>query len=106
MSKSRRAYKLFRVRADGSLSSLFIDSKQRLPIGKWLKADTHPTKGFAVRHGWHALGKPVAPHLSLKGRRWYVVEIQGYTAIERPAHQGSEWFLAERLRIIEPAEEE
>jgi hypothetical protein len=47
------AYKLFRVRKDGTLGPLFINRPQRVPVGKALVAEDHPTKGFAFRPGWH-----------------------------------------------------
>jgi hypothetical protein len=60
----RIGYKLFRVRADGSLGPLFINASQRIPTGQWLEAERHHhKKGFAYRPGWHATSRPVAPHL-------------------------------------------
>lgn len=47
-----KAYKLVRKLKDGSLSPLFINKKSRIPVGVWLDAEEHPTKGFAVRKGW------------------------------------------------------
>ena len=47
------AYKLLRIRKDGSIGPLFINQKQRVPIGEWLDAEDHPTSGFAHRPGWH-----------------------------------------------------
>ena len=43
------AYKLVRQMGDGTLSSLFINKKERLPIGEWMISENHPTSGFAVR---------------------------------------------------------
>jgi len=40
-------YKLFRVRRDGSLGSLFINRRVSLPPATWLIAESHPTKGLA-----------------------------------------------------------
>lgn len=60
------AYKLVRKLKDGSLAPLFINKKQRLPIGEWMQAEDHPTKVHAVRPGWHCLLKPEASHLSKK----------------------------------------
>ena len=93
------AYKLFRVRQDGSLGSLFINRRRRLPIGEWMESECIPTKGFAVREGWHCLPRPEAPHLTIKGRRWYAVEIDDWETLDRPASQGGHWFLAHRMRI-------
>ena len=96
------AFKLFRVRADGSLGSLFIDRKARLPFGKRLAAATHPTKGFKVRAGWHACPRPKAPHLSTKGRAWYRVALENVATETRPAAQGGEWYLAQYMTIVGP----
>lgn len=94
------AYKLFRLRRDGSLGSLFINRKIRLEVGVWQKAESHPTKGFAVREGWHVTSSPNAPHLSMKGRVWKKVEIKDYYEMNRPESQGGKWFIAKRMRII------
>lgn len=42
-----RAFKLFQQHRDGSIGPLFINKKQRVPMGAWLPAEQHPTKGFA-----------------------------------------------------------
>lgn len=100
------AYKLVRQMADGSLASLFINKVERLPIGKWLQAGCHPTKGFATRPGWHCTLKPHAPHLKLKPagdrpRVWVKVLIENYEVFVRPAAQGGQWALAQRMKIVE-----
>lgn len=94
-------YKLFRVRKDGTLGPLFINKRLVIPMGEWLEAESHPTKGFAYRPGWHATLKPVAPHLSTKGRVWAKVEIEGTTMYNRPESQGGTWVLAERLKVLD-----
>lgn len=94
------AYKLFRKMKDGSLKSLFINKKQKLPIGEWLDAEEIPTKGFAIRKGWHCTAKPEAPHLSKKDRVWKKIEVQDYTEFQRPENQGGLWFLANRMKIL------
>ena len=102
-----KAYKLFRVRKDGSLGSLFINASARLPLGMWMEAKEHPTKGFQFRPGWHCMARPEAPHLSINGRRWYEVEIEDYRTEVRCAKQGGKWYLARRMRIVgvaDPAE--
>ena len=99
-------YKLFRKRKDGSLGPLFINRRARLPLNQWLDAEDHPTKGYAHRPGWHACARPVAPHLSEKGRIWYEVELDGVTRFDRPTPQGGLWLLAERMRILRPVEGE
>lgn len=92
-------YKLLKQRKDGSLGPLFINAKQRIPIGKWLKAENHPTKGFAVRQGWHCCKKKSAPHLSKKGRVWCEVQIQNYKEHKRPESQGGIWYTANKIKI-------
>lgn len=97
---TRFAYKLLRLRKDGSLGPLFINRRMRVPVGEWLSAENHPTKGYAVRQGWHATTAPVAPHLSTRGRVWARVEVADYTVLVRPTTQGGEWLLAQRMKVI------
>lgn len=47
-------WKLFNLRKDGTIGPLFINRRQRIPSNQWLDAESHPTKGFAVRGQWHA----------------------------------------------------
>ena len=93
------AYKLMRQRKDGSLGPLFINRKQRVPVGVWLDAEDKPTKGLAHRPGWHCTLAPVAPHLSEKDRVWVVVEIEDYEFRERPENQGGRWVLAQKMKV-------
>jgi hypothetical protein len=95
------AYKLLRLRRDGSLGPLFINKAQVIPLGEWLEAEDHPTKGYARRPGWHVAPKPSAPHLSAKGRRWMKVEIEDFDELPRPQSQGGMWFIAKRMRVLE-----
>lgn len=95
-------YKLFRVRKDGTLGSLFINARRRLPIGVRMKAESFPTKGFAYRPFWHVTAKPEAPHLSIKGRQWFQVRMGAHTIERRPASQGGLWYLANSITILEP----
>lgn len=95
-----KAYKLFRLRKDGTLGPLFINARLRVPVGEWMPAEDHPTKGFAHRPGWHATLEPVAPHLSEKGRVWCEVTLGGTVRrFERPESQGGTWVLADALRV-------
>jgi len=96
----RKAYKLLRLRKDGTLGPLFINRRQVIPVGQWLQAEDHPTKGYAHRPGWHCTAKPEAPHLSKKGRVWCLVEIEDYSEFRRPESQGGLWFLANHMRVI------
>lgn len=99
-----QAFKLFRQRANGTIGPLFINRKQIVPTGEWLPAESHPTKGFAVRPGWHVLCAPEAPHLSNKGRVWMRVEVENFQEFHRPASQGGKWLLAEKMRVLGPVE--
>lgn len=95
-----KAYKLMRLRKNGTLGSLFINARFVYPIGEWLTAECFPTKGFAVRQGWHCTFEKNAPHLSTKGRAWVEVEVENFTTYNRPESQGGKWILAERMKII------
>lgn len=95
------AYKLFKQRKNGTLGPLFINRRQIVPVGEWLQAEDHPTKGYAHRPGWHATLKPEAPHLSERERVWCKVEVDGIQFFERPVSQGGKWVLAQRLRVLE-----
>ncbi len=95
-----RAYKLMRLRKDGTLGPLFINARLRVPVGQWLEAEDHPTKGYKHRPGWHCLPEPKAPHLSEKGRVWVEVEIEGYQIMDRPASQGGRWYLADLMKVV------
>ena len=95
------AYKLFRKRRDGSLGPLFINRRQRLFVGETYHAENHPTKGYAVRPGWHCCHEKNAPHLTEIGRVWCKVHIEDFTEHHRPINQGGLWFTANRLTILE-----
>lgn len=84
---------------DGSLSPLFINKKSRIPIGVWLDAESHPTKGFAYRKGWHCTLKPEAPHLSTKNRVWVEVEIEDFEYYETES-QGGTWVVTQKMKVI------
>lgn len=96
----RRAYKLLRIRKDGSLGPLFINKKLRIPFKEWLEAENHPTKGYTVRPGWHVAKQPCAPHLSLKDRVWAEVDIDDWYEFKRPVKQGSVWLIARIMRVL------
>lgn len=94
------AYKLLRVLKNGDVTSLFINKKERLNLNVWLTAKEYKTKGYKVRKGWHCLKQPIAPHLSMKNRAWYIVEVDNYQIFKRPENQGGEWVLGEKIKII------
>ena len=95
-----KAYKLMRMRKDGTLGSLFINKKAVIPLGEWLEAEDHPTKGYAHRPGWHCTFKPEAPHLTMRGRVWVEVEVEDYGVFERPINQGGKWILAKIMKVV------
>ena len=61
---------------------------------------SYPTKGFAVRKGFHCTLTPVAPHLSTNNRVWVEVELQDYEHYDRPESQGGTWVLAQKMKVI------
>lgn len=93
------AYKLVRIRKDGSLGPLFINRKQRIQMNRWYKAKSHPTEGFALRPGWHCSKHPYAPHLTLKDRVWVICKIKDVQQMKRPESQGGMWYIAKWLKI-------
>lgn len=96
------AYKLLRVRKDKTVGPIFINKQLVIKVGEWMDAESHPTKGFQVRPGWHVMAKPEAPHLSIKGRAWYSVEVEAAVEYNRPESQGGKWFLASRMKLVAP----
>lgn len=100
MNKIKIGYKLVKLRKDGTISPLFINKSMVIPINKWLNAESHPTKGYAIRKGWHVMDKPIAPHLSKTGRVWCKIEMIGYKELQRPKSQGGLWWLANKMRVI------
>jgi len=95
-----KAYKLFRKMKDGQLAPLFINKTSRIPLNEWIDAENHPTKGFAVRQGWHCCLVKSAPHLSEKGRVWAEVEVEDFEYYNRPESQGGTWVLAQKMKLI------
>lgn len=108
MPLSMTAYKLFRLRKDGTLGSLFVNRRAVLPPGAWLDAsDAHPHPGLAHRPGWHCCGEMRAPHIKLllkngERRVWAQVTMGGRVKTQlRPQSQGGLWFLADWIKIEE-----
>jgi hypothetical protein len=85
---------------NGELRPLFINKVQGIPIGVWLRAEEHPTKGFALRPGWHVCSEPIAPHLSKRDRVWCKVEVDDVEVLQRPATQGKIWYIAKWMKIL------
>jgi hypothetical protein len=95
-----KAYKLLRLRKNGTLGSLYINRRAIIPLNQWIRAEKHPTKGYAVRPGWHCCERPVAPHLSMKGRVWAEVEIKNWYEFSRPKSQGGVWYIVDMMKVI------
>ena len=93
-------YKFFKVRRNGTLGSLFINKKEILPIGEWINSESYPTKGYKFRPYFHVLPKPVAPHLSIKGREWWKVDMNLSHTMTRPESQGGTWYLASSIKLL------
>jgi len=100
MTKQITAFKLMALHKNGSIGSLFIHRRDRVRVGQWRRAHSYPTKGFAVRPGWHCCRTPEAPHLSTKGRVWAEVLIEEVRTIDRPECQGGSWYLADRMKVV------
>lgn len=124
-------YKLFRIKKTrpGELFPLFIDKTRSVPIGKWVSAENIPTRGYAIRPGWHLGCLPKADHLLKRdgtfpeNRVWtkvyFVSEIDyndfvsesktndmknvpinGFYYFKRPKHQGGYWIIADKIKVI------
>ena len=100
-----KAYKLLRIlKIDGKLHPLFINKSVPTPIGVWMDAECHPTKGFAIRCGWHCCFIPLAPHLKTElsngeKRVWVECEVEDWESYDRPESQGGAWILAQKMKI-------
>lgn len=99
------AYKLVRKLKDGKLHPLFINKKSVIELGIWLQAECYPTKGFAVRKGWHCCFRPYAPHLktnlsSGEQRVWVECEVEDFKTYDRPESQGGQWILSQKIKVI------
>ena len=95
------AYKLFRVKKDNTITSLFINKTKPIKLNTWLRSKNYPTKGFKIRPGWHSVNEPNAPHLSLTNRAWHKILIKDFKEEKRPKHQGGKWFLSKYIKVIE-----
>jgi hypothetical protein len=87
------------MRKNGTLGSLFINKKAVVPVNVWILAKDCKSPGYAHRPGWHVLARPVAPHLSKKGRVWASVTIMDYRPFKRPSSQGGLWYLANKMKV-------
>lgn len=100
-----KAYKLMRLKKDGSLGSLFINRKATIPIGEWLEAECIPTNGFAIRKGFHCCFEMNAPHLKEnlangEQRVWVEVFVEDYDILPRSSAYGGNWILADKMKVV------
>jgi hypothetical protein len=95
-----KAFKLLRMRRNGTIGPLFINRKQVIQLGVWMDAEDHHRKGYAHRPGWHVTLTACAPHLSMKGRVWMRVEVEDFVELKRPASQGGVWLLAQKMKVV------
>jgi len=93
-------YKLFKENKDGTVSSLFINKKEKYQFNQWIEAKEYPTKGYKFRPYFHCTENPLAPHLTLKNRVWCKVETNDFIEMQRPESQGGKWILAKKIKII------
>ena len=99
-----KVYKLLRIKNE-KLYPLFINRKQETIIGEWMQAECYPTKGFAIRKGWHCCYQPIAPHLKIKlangeQRVWVECEAEECTEYKRSEKYGGNWVLANKIKLI------
>ena len=104
-----KAYKPLIKKKDDKLYPLFINKTNPTPIGEWMEAKCYPTKGFAIRKGWHCCFEMKAPHLKMQlsngeQRVWVEVEVEDWESYNRPESQGGAWMLAQRMKIIREVE--
>ena len=96
-----RAYKMLKLRRDGTLGPPFIHQALRIPLGVRLEAEDHKTAGYVHRPGWHCFAQPSAPHLAARPNRvWCEVEVEDYTEHHRPARYGGTMYLARYLTVV------
>ncbi len=100
-----KAYKLLRKLSDGKLYPLFIHKTYSTPFGEWMQAECCPTKGFAIRKGWHCTFIPLSPHLAMRlangeQRVWCEVEVEDWETYNRPESQGGTWILAQKMKVV------
>lgn len=107
LNNSTIAYKLVRMRKDGTLGPMFIQRGRLYKLGVKEIASfmCTPPHGFTKRPGFHCCTQPRAPHIKLKlknGERrvWCEVEVEDYTEFHRPECQGGTWLLAKYMTIL------
>ena len=106
-----KAYKLLRLRKDGTLGPLFVGRRSVFRVGDRLAAEFNlPHPGLAHRPGFHCCAEPRAPHIKrvLKNgerRVWCEVRIYGVTRHDRPECQGGVWYTAFHMEIVKLRED-
>ena len=99
------AYKLLRLRKDGTLGPLFVGRDLVIPISRTIQAqDDLPHPGLAHRPGFHCCANMFAPHIKLElkngeKRVWCLVTIDNYEKLNRPESQGGLWYIARTMRV-------
>ena len=99
-----KAYKLVRKLKDNKLYPLFIHKTEPFEMNKWMQAECYPTKGFAIRKGFHCCFQPLAPHLKEhlsngEQRVWIECEVKDWESYDRPESQGGAWILAQQMKV-------
>lgn len=59
-----------------------------------------PQRDISTGHFGIVLLSRVAPHLSVKGRRWFEIEMEEFEEFKRPVSQGGIWYLANKIKIL------
>ena len=96
------AYKVLRRRKSGTLGSLYINKGAVLPVGEWLDAELHVTKGYQPQIGWTAYCNAVPP-ISMKGRELWEVDLGGNAKTEWSSYTASWMFVVSpRMKILRP----
>jgi hypothetical protein len=112
MSNTTKAWKLFRLRKDGTLGPLFVDRELviRPETVYTARQDIRP-KTLAYRPGFHCIKHRWAPHIKMRlhnGERrvWCRVVIADYYRDKRPLTQGGMWYVAQNLMITKVYDKE
>ena len=106
-----RAYKLLRLRKDGTLGPLFVGRGLVIEPGReYVASSTLPHPGLAHRPGFHCCAEPKAPHIKRllktgERRVWCEVEIKHYQEHRRPQCQGGVWYTAANMRVLRVRED-
>lgn len=91
------AKKLFTLRKDGTLSSLFYDKKRKLTVGVMYSARNCAPPGRIPRPGFRAVKRKNTFHFVTNGRVWCEVWLENVT--EDTNYRSSTCFIAQRMCI-------